>query len=96
MGGKWTTYRIMAEETIDKVALFLQNQHGLSAKAPSSTKNLKLLGSFPETLRSKISKTELKKIKSSYIKKLILHYGLEQDVAKHLINTYGIRAFEIA
>ena len=73
VGGKWTTYRKMAQDVIDAAI----SSTNLSVQRPSQTKNLKLVGArfFNENLVS-----ELKS------------YGLDQDVAEHLAQSYGDRA----
>lgn len=79
-GGKWTTYREMAEQTVDTL---LKNDTSLAAARPvCQTKGLLLEGA------EKFSPT-------MYIS-LVQNYGLEPDVAKHLAHTYGDRAFAVA
>ncbi|KAF9448000.1 DAO-domain-containing protein [Macrolepiota fuliginosa MF-IS2] len=78
-GGKWTTYRAMAEETVDKaVEVF-----GLGEKVRSGcvTESLKLVGSDGWSRNMFIG--------------LIQTYGLESDVAKHLSDNYGDRAWTV-
>ncbi|XP_051569190.1 glycerol-3-phosphate dehydrogenase, mitochondrial-like isoform X1 [Myxocyprinus asiaticus] len=76
-GGKWTTYRSMAEETLDAAV----KAHNLSA-GPSRTVGLLLEGGKDWT-------------PTLYIR-LVQDYGLENEVAQHLVATYGGRAFEVA
>lgn len=84
LGGKWTTYRRMAQDAIDKFAAV---KH-LSVE-PSTTLNGQVLGAdrqgvvfnkkydrIPVTLRE--------------------HYGFEKDVARHLASNYGTRALQVA
>ncbi|KAE9546879.1 hypothetical protein FO519_009909, partial [Halicephalobus sp. NKZ332] len=77
-GGKWTTYRHMAEETVDKAV----EAHNLETKNKCVTAGLMLDGAH------------------NYDPLLYIHlvqdYGLEVDVAQHLANTYGDRAFVVA
>lgn len=77
-GGKWTTYRAMAEETIDKAIQVFD----LKPLGPSLTLHTPLLGSMNWS-------------KSMFIK-LIQHFGLETEVAKHLSDSYGDRAWAVA
>ncbi|KAK6429533.1 mitochondrial glycerol-3-phosphate dehydrogenase [Oleoguttula sp. CCFEE 5521] len=98
-GGKWTTYRQMAEEAVDEaISLFSLKPLGVPAPPLVSgvtgfedptpldgachTHNLRLVGAhgFSKTL---------------YIN-LIQHYGLETEVAKHLCESYGDRAWQVA
>lgn len=79
-GGKWTTYRQMAEDTVDQV---LKNHPDLKSKAkPCQTIGLKLEGGdfWTPTL---------------YIQ-LVQDYGLEPEVAVNLAESYGDRAFVVA
>lgn len=78
-GGKWTTYRAMAEETVDKaVEVF-----GLQSRAKSGcvTETLRLVGSDGWSRNMFIG--------------LIQQYGLETEVAKHLSDNYGDRAWTV-
>lgn len=98
-GGKWTTYRQMAEECVDAAIA----EFGLETKpfedAPSvsgtdfvddgaildgtcQTHNVRLIGAhgFSKTL---------------FIP-LIQHFGVETEVAKHLTESYGDRAWTVA
>lgn len=77
-GGKWTTYRAMAEETIDRAI----QEFELKPNGPSQTDHIKLIGGHAWT-------------KTMYIK-LIQQFGLETDVAKHLAESYGDRAWMVA
>ena len=76
-GGKWTTYRQMAEDTVDAFV----KHFGLEA-GPCRTKELKLIGA--EGWRPTL-----------YLP-LIQIYGVETDVAKHLVESYGNRAWTVA
>ncbi|CAD7928320.1 unnamed protein product, partial [Amoebophrya sp. A25] len=86
-GGKWTTWREMAEDAVDKV---LQKDEKLKEKAgPSQTLQTPLIGAgrngdfaptgYTRSLPSKISR----------------EYGLDPEVAHHLVNTYGTRASDV-
>jgi glycerol-3-phosphate dehydrogenase len=77
-GGKWTTYRAMAEETIDKAIEVFD----LKPTGPCVTTKLQLMGSHSWS-------------KSMFIK-LIQHFGLETEVAQHLSDNYGDRAWAVA
>jgi len=98
-GGKWTTYRQMAEECVDAaVAEFglrprplaaVPRVGGTAAVADDAvldgtcqTQKVRLLGAhgFSRTL---------------FIN-LIQHFGVETEVAKHLIESYGDRAWAVA
>uniref|UniRef100_A0A6G1SHB9 Glycerol-3-phosphate dehydrogenase n=1 Tax=Aceria tosichella TaxID=561515 RepID=A0A6G1SHB9_9ACAR len=79
-GGKWTTYRQMAEDTLTEV---LNNHPDLRSKAaPCQTIGLRLEGgdNWTPTL---------------YIE-LVQDYGLEPEVAMNLAESYGDRAYVVA
>nr|CAD7437885.1 unnamed protein product [Timema bartmani] len=78
-GGKWTTYRAMAEHTID-AAIKACNLEPVHAK--SQTDGMMLEGAHGWT-------------PTMYIR-LVQDFGLETEVAKHLANSYGDRAFAVA
>ncbi|KAJ9088105.1 mitochondrial glycerol-3-phosphate dehydrogenase [Entomophthora muscae] len=76
-GGKWTTYRAMAEETVDRAI----KEYGLVASRPCVTESLKLIGAHG--------------FNHNMFIKLIQHFGLETEVARHLAGTYGDRAWGV-
>lgn len=77
-GGKWTTYRHMAEETVDAAI----KAHDLKATNGCVTPGLLLEGSHDWDPLLYVH--------------LVQDYGMEVDVAQHLTNTYGDRAFVVA
>nr|KAJ3422537.1 mitochondrial glycerol-3-phosphate dehydrogenase [Polyrhizophydium stewartii] len=77
-GGKWTTYRAMAQETIDKAIEVFD----LKPAGPCITEHLQLIGSSGWS-------------KNMFIR-LIQHFGLETEVAQHLSDSYGDRAWAVA
>jgi glycerol-3-phosphate dehydrogenase len=98
-GGKWTTYRQMAEEAVDEAIKTFKLQPKPVTNAPDvsgtemvndgarldgscQTHQVKLVGAhgFSKTL---------------FIN-LIQHFGVETDVAKHLTESYGDRAWTVA
>ncbi|GAA5865600.1 hypothetical protein JCM1840_001456 [Sporobolomyces johnsonii] len=76
-GGKWTTYRAMAEETVDRAI----KEFNLEPKRGCITTKVQLVGSQGWS-------------KMSFIK-LIQQFGIESDVARHLSDTYGDRAWGV-
>ncbi|KAF9565110.1 DAO-domain-containing protein [Agrocybe pediades] len=78
-GGKWTTYRAMAEETIDKAIEIYGLQNRI--KNGCVTETLRLVGSEGWSRNMFIG--------------LIQTYGLETVVAKHLSENYGDRAWTV-
>lgn len=98
-GGKWTTYRQMAEECVDEAIKTYNLQPRRVTNAPSlsgtdaiddgaildgscQTHQVRLVGAHGYS-------------KTLFIN-LIQHFGIETDVAKHLTNSYGDRAWTVA
>ncbi|KNC96376.1 glycerol-3-phosphate dehydrogenase [Spizellomyces punctatus DAOM BR117] len=77
-GGKWTTYREMAQETIDKAIQVFD----LKPTGPCVTEHVLLVGSHNWS-------------KNMFIK-LVQHFGLDTEVAQHLVGAYGDRAWAVA
>ncbi|KAE8412223.1 FAD dependent oxidoreductase-domain-containing protein [Aspergillus pseudocaelatus] len=101
-GGKWTTYRQMAEEAVDEaIGVFnLKPRHvsqvpdisgvggsglvadGAVLDGSCQTHQVRLIGAHGYS-------------KTLFIN-LIQHFGLETDVAQHLTQSYGDRAWQVA
>ncbi|KAL9621931.1 MAG: hypothetical protein Q9160_003593 [Pyrenula sp. 1 TL-2023] len=98
-GGKWTTYRQMAEEAVDEAVNCFDLQpkpvmeapmvsgtemidDGASLNGSCQTHQVRLLGAHGYS-------------KTLFIN-LIQHFGLETEVAKHLTQSYGDRAWTVA
>ncbi|XP_054168347.1 glycerol-3-phosphate dehydrogenase, mitochondrial-like [Oppia nitens] len=79
-GGKWTTYRVMAQEAID--AAVKDNPDKIGHATECKTLGLTLEGGHKWT-------------PTLYIH-LVQDFGLEPEVAHHLANTYGDKAFAVA
>ncbi|KAK9489207.1 FAD dependent oxidoreductase-domain-containing protein [Lipomyces doorenjongii] len=76
-GGKWTTYREMAEDTVD-IAI---NEFGLQPAGACRTRDIKLVGA------------------ERYRKLMFIHliqtFGIDTEIAQHLSDNYGDRAYEV-
>jgi glycerol-3-phosphate dehydrogenase len=83
VGGKLTTYRLMAEQVVDRTLAKL----GVRAKVePCRTKETPLLGaSDPEALADV----------EAYAAGLAQEYALDAEVALHLTRSYGLRARKV-
>ncbi|KAF9578413.1 mitochondrial glycerol-3-phosphate dehydrogenase [Lunasporangiospora selenospora] len=77
-GGKWTTYRAMAEETIDEAV----KEFKLETTRGCTTDRVKLIGSHGYS--------------NTMFIRLIQQFGLETEIARHLSNSYGDRAWAVA
>lgn len=77
-GGKWTTYRAMAEETVDRAI----QEYDLKPTGKCITEHTKMIGSKGFT-------------KIMYIG-LVQGFGMDAEVARHLADSYGDRAWVLA
>ncbi|RDW91573.1 glycerol-3-phosphate dehydrogenase-1 [Coleophoma crateriformis] len=98
-GGKWTTYRQMAEECVDEAV----SQFKLDPKPYPSAINIS--GTEMVNDGAKLDGTcqthQVKLVGAHGFSKtlfinLIQHFGVETDVAKHLTESYGDRAWTVA
>ncbi|RPB14620.1 glycerol-3-phosphate dehydrogenase [Morchella conica CCBAS932] len=92
-GGKWTTYRQMAEEAVDEAIKQFDLKPGTSDLSARSEGMVAIDGTC---------KTEWVKLigahgfsKTLFIN-LIQHFGVESEVAQHLAGAYGDRAWTVA
>ncbi|KAH9166087.1 DAO-domain-containing protein [Lactarius sanguifluus] len=78
-GGKWTTYRAMAQETVDEAVKVF----GLESRTTNEcvTEQVRLVGSDAWNRNMFIG--------------LIQRYGVDTEVAKHLSDNYGDRAWTV-
>ncbi|CAI5709485.1 unnamed protein product [Hyaloperonospora brassicae] len=86
-GGKWTTYRRMAQDAIDKL---VETVPELRTKAlPCQTKTVGIIGAdrVGEVCNKKFDKITVT---------LREKYDLDKDIAEHLMRNYGTRALQVA
>ena len=98
-GGKWTTYRQMAEETVDQAIDLYGIKPRPIIKAPHISGSEKMDDSAP--LNGTCQTHQVRLIGAHGFSKtlfinLIQHFGLESIVAKHLCESYGDRAWTVA
>ncbi|KAG6621840.1 Glycerol-3-phosphate dehydrogenase, partial [Phytophthora cinnamomi] len=85
-GGKWTTYRRMAQDAIDKL---VETVPEIKAKAsPCKTKEVGIIGAdrIGEVCNKKFDKITVT---------LRENYNLDKDIAEHLMRNYGTRALQV-
>lgn len=98
-GGKWTTYRQMAEEAVDEAIKGFSLQTHKVQDVPDvsgtglKTDNFNLDGSCQTHQVRLIGAHGYSK---TLFINLIQHFGIETDVAKHLTISYGDRAWQVA
>ncbi|DAZ92797.1 TPA: hypothetical protein N0F65_011770 [Lagenidium giganteum] len=86
-GGKWTTYRRMAQDAIDKLVEVVPE---LQRKAsPCKTREVQIIGAdrIGEVCNKKFDKITVT---------LRENYHLDKDIAEHLMRNYGTRALQVA
>ncbi|KAK2735968.1 mitochondrial glycerol-3-phosphate dehydrogenase [Myotisia sp. PD_48] len=98
-GGKWTTYRQMAEETVDEaIRQFNLTPHKFNAVPGTNTNGpyneRAILDGSCQTHRVRLMGAHGYS-KTLFIN-LIQHFGLATDVAQHLTEAYGDRAWQVA
>ncbi|KAL4946187.1 hypothetical protein BDV06DRAFT_182918 [Aspergillus oleicola] len=101
-GGKWTTYRQMAEEAVDEaVKEFKLKPREINDAPDISGVGGRGLVADHASLDGSCQTHQVRLIgahgwsKTLFIN-LIQHYGLETDVARHLTTSYGDRAWQVA
>lgn len=84
LGGKWTTYRLMARDAVDEVIRrfdFSGEDEYLNMTPVSQTADFALVGA--------------EQYETDFWKKLCTTYGFEEDVSQHLASKYGGRAMHV-
>lgn len=99
-GGKWTTYRQMAEDAVDKAievfklqpkpVTYVPDISGVNGTDPS----VSLLNGTCQTHHIRLIGAH--GFSTTLFINLIQHFGLDTDVAKHLAADYGDRAWDVA
>ncbi|KAJ5740935.1 Glycerol-3-phosphate dehydrogenase [Penicillium malachiteum] len=101
-GGKWTTYRQMAEEAVDEaIDVFRLKPGQVNAVPDISGVGGSGLVADGAVLDGSCQTHQVRLIGAHGFSKtlfinLIQHFGLETDVAKHLTESYGDRAWQVA
>ncbi|KAJ5353257.1 hypothetical protein N7541_004081 [Penicillium brevicompactum] len=101
-GGKWTTYRQMAEEAVDEaLEVFKLKPRQMSSLPDISGVGGSGLVADGATLDGSCQTHQVRLIGAHGFSKtlfinLIQHFGLETDVAKHLTESYGDRSWQVA
>mmetsp|Transcript_7499 Transcript_7499/g.13508 ORF Transcript_7499/g.13508 Transcript_7499/m.13508 type:complete len:540 (-) Transcript_7499:210-1829(-) len=80
-GGKWTTYREMAKDVVDKLVKLHKDDWKAKNIGPCVTHNNPLRGGVGYSRNVPV--------------KLVQKFGVSQDTATHLAHTYGMYAFEV-
>ena len=98
-GGKWTTYRQMAEECIDEAIdrFALQPKPVTDAPRISGTEMVDDGAPLDGTCQThQVRLIGAHGYSKTLFINLIQHFGVETDVAKHLVESYGDRAWTVA
>ncbi|CDW82478.1 glycerol-3-phosphate dehydrogenase [Stylonychia lemnae] len=95
MGGKWTSFRKMGEETVDLI--INSNRQRLDvAYEKSVTTKFKLAGSYTALQVSEGIIQSDQQIKEQYEDHLVFEYGIDRKFAQHLFHSYGTAALRVA
>lgn len=81
MGGKWTTYRIMAKDAVDVACRILHHPFGMMHIPSSNTQNYKLEGA--------------QNYSPAILETLLQSGSLSESTCQHLTRTYGGKAFDV-
>ena len=98
-GGKWTTYRQMAEETVDEALKLyhLTASPVLTVPRISGTEMVDDAAPLDGTCQThQVRLIGAHGYSKTLFINLIQHFGVETDVAKHLTESYGDRAWTVA
>jgi len=90
-GGKYTTFRVMAEQMVDAVAASLQERGAVGRVAPCSTAESRYHGAPPLDGRAGESEEWLARAAAQAARSS----GLPEDCALHLCEAYGTAAQEV-
>jgi glycerol-3-phosphate dehydrogenase len=98
-GGKWTTYRQMAEDAVDRAIEEFDLQpkplmRGVDVSGTFTAHEERLLNGKCQTLSLRLLGAH--GYSDTLFIDLIRHFNLDADVAKHLAQAYGDRAWEVA
>lgn len=97
-GGKWTTYRQMAEETVDEALKEFHLATSAVANPPrvsgTEIREKAVLDGSCQTQSVRLAGAH--GFSRTLFINLIQHYGVETEVAKHLTTSYGDRAWTVA
>ncbi|MCJ1302814.1 mitochondrial glycerol-3-phosphate dehydrogenase [Hypocenomyce scalaris] len=98
-GGKWTTYRQMGEETVDEAIKLYKLSPGPVSHAPrvSGTEHIDDAATLDGTCQThQVRLLGAHGYSKTLFINLIQHFGVETDVARHLTDSYGDRAWTVA
>lgn len=98
-GGKWTTYRQMAEEAVDEAIPQYGLHPGPVLEVPriSGTEMMDDAAPLDGTCQThQVRLIGAHGYSKTLFINLVQHFGVETDVAKHLVESYGDRAWTVA
>ena len=98
-GGKWTTYRQMAQDAVDEAVKHfnLRTKPLIGATRISGTEMINDAAPLDGTCQThQVRLVGAHGFSKTLFINLIQHFGLETEVAKHLAENYGDRAWSVA
>jgi len=81
LGGKWTTYRLMARDAVDVAFQISQKAQGKHEIPAATTQEMALVGSEGYT--------------PDFWQKLSREFGFDADISQHLASKYGVLASKV-
>lgn len=93
MGGKWTTFRQIGEETVDMIV----KEHKMEPKYPvSQTLKFAYIGSYSRAFALFGIKQNNASLYESYEDHLVFKYDIPRECAKNMIHSYGTMSVKVA
>lgn len=93
LGGKWTSYRVMGEECVNKV-IETHNLNNMKSKESNAFK-LKLLGSYSKLELHENMSLSAQDVATKYKNQMTFLYDIPLDISERLIETYGLASLRI-
>lgn len=95
MGGKWTAYRVQGEETVDRILKMTPDLKSKVKHEHGQTLNFNLIGSYSKCEVLEGFKMNNEMLFKSYEDHFVFEYGVQRDIAKHLVRTYGTTGWRV-
>lgn len=94
MGGKWTAFRKMGVDTVDKI--LEKNKDTLETKyEQSQTLKFSLVGSYSKAQVEHGIKRNTEQLAEQYEDHFVFQYDIPRDVARNLYYTYGTTSIRV-
>ena len=96
MGGKWTTFRQIGEETVEMIMREMKDKKKLETKYDSTqTMKFNYVGAYSRAEAIHGLKQSNEELYHSYEEHLVFVHDIPRECAKHLIHSYGTMALRV-